>query len=288
MIETHRFMSAFMSGYLLTMTGSLVQMSTSNPLASPSTLGVHAICLANYLLFFMAHHFFPHFFIWDWFSPEMMTSLSVLVYIFFIMKKSKSSNIYHSRFDLGSNRIILLGLCANLLIGAIFSILQFLMMAFRFELPSNLWFGSFKWSNSYLVWLLLVVCLTHIFAINANRKLMNYLELGPTYFLIHYPKTQIFKWVAISCLLVSFITVPYFGIFSFVGIVFPHIFRSLKLFTSYEQELIWGPVIGGLLFTLLDYGCYHFLLEGAEIPVGMLTGILGSLTLIFVTYKKAK
>ena len=70
----------------------------------------------------------------------------------------------------------------------------------------------------------------------------------------------------------------FFGVFSFMGLIFPHLLRKLPWF-AYDvgKELRFGPLFCGLLFVGLDFLCYDTPLFGAEIPVGLLSTVVGSL-----------
>ena len=283
MIEFDRSLCAFICGYLLTSSGSLVQFTTANPLASPSTLGIHALCLLHYMIsFFMLKALSLDI------SLEILTTLSSFMYIVPLLIYKKEKKYYSNSFDLGTQKVILLGLCFNLLVGALFSVLQFLMMAFRLDFPSSIWFGSFKWVPQYIIIPLVLFFITSLFFFSYFKRTINFLQLGPEYFRIHFPKTSFFRFIAIYLLFSSFITIPYFGIFSFVGLLIPQIIRGLNLFDTYYKELIFGSFLGGGSFLVLDLICYHFLIGHAELPLGMITAVLGSLLFMTISIKDHK
>jgi iron complex transport system permease protein len=91
--------------------------------------------------------------------------------------------------------------------------------------------------------------------------------------------------LGVSLILTS-VVVIHFGVFSFVGLVLPHIVRSMKFFKySIRRELYFGPIICGIILLGLDLLCYQVTIYGAEFPVGMLSAVFGSFALITVLFR---
>ena len=102
---------SFLTGAIISQTGSFIQISTRNILASPSTLGFDGLAVLWCLIFHsLAVLFFP--------QSSIILSL-IIGFPFFLLL-----GLYFSRFIKGREkfeRIILLGLTFNLVVGAIFS-----------------------------------------------------------------------------------------------------------------------------------------------------------------------
>jgi iron complex transport system permease protein len=96
--------------------------------------------------------------------------------------------------------------------------------------------------------------------------------------------------VAVSLLMSLFcsgIVITQFGVFAFMGLIFPHLLRLAPFFSKkVTNELLIGPVICGAVFMILDQAVYHFTYAGAEIPVGMLSSFLGAFFLLALLLKK--
>ena len=89
-------------------------------------------------------------------------------------------------------------------------------------------------------------------------------------------------------LLLTGIVVSFFGVFSLLGLVLPHVLRSLKFFkTDMRAEILIGPFLGGLLIALIDLGCYNFVFYGAELPVGMISSVVGAFALTLVLLRSS-
>ena len=88
-------------------------------------------------------------------------------------------------------------------------------------------------------------------------------------------------------LMSTMIICSFFGVFAFMGLIFPHLLRFHPYFRHHLiHELLVGPLLAGLIFVILDWACSHWTFYGAEIPVGMLTGLVGSLFFILLILKR--
>ncbi len=133
-----RFFAAFMIGHILSACGSFSQLLSSNVLASPSTLGIQALSLLAIIISFFISMFF---------SFEDYISVSFLVFFIFFLawiftiRKSNKERSYFSK-------MILAGIGINLLVAAIYSFVQFLMINLGMSFPSELLFGSVKFLSN--------------------------------------------------------------------------------------------------------------------------------------------
>ena len=143
---------AFLSGYFLTLSGSLCQLTTNNSLASPSTLGMDGLgVLAILLAQFVILLFTPGL------SVEFTSVILFLLFFLFLygfIFLQKKNDLWKL---LNIKQLILLGLAFNLFIGAIFSIVQFLFLALKMEFPVGIWFGSFKHASLEALGIMLVI-----------------------------------------------------------------------------------------------------------------------------------
>lgn len=276
-----RLIFSFLGGYFLSSSGSLSQLTTNNQLASPSTLGMDGIAvltvlIANFLMV-MGN---------DYLSLEYL-SLSIFIMLIFIgyiylRLRTKQPTVNWQTQPM--KKIILMGLTFNLFVGAIFSVVQFLFMALNLDFPSGLWFGSFKFVNAHwLIGFLPFFVFSFILQMNFSDKLEK-LNLGRDFAAglgVDVPRIQ--KQSLLLALVMTSITISFFGVFSFLGLIFPHILRSFKFFEkSIRRELIIGPIFSGFALCFIDWLCFNFTYQGAELPVGMVSGVLGSFFLIFL------
>lgn len=272
----YRILCSFLAGVLLTWAGSLTQLSTRNSLGSPTTLGLDGMGVLIILLHSLV---FPHLNL----KLFILGSLLVLSSFFYFIQKKNSS------LFLGK-KIILLGLCFNLFVGAIFSLVQFLFISRGGDFPSELWFGQFRFSDfSWFLILFLMTLMSFLILLRYHSQL-SLLSLGKkisSNFQFSETRT-VFIFLIVSLWANTWI-IAHFGVFSFLGLLFPHLLRSFEAFrTNIKREVLIGAWLTGILLVLMDQVVYWFDFKGAEIPVGLVCSVFGSALLGILLIKQAR
>lgn len=272
-----RFLCAILTGAILSQTGSLIQMSTRNILASPSTLGFDGLSVL-WILFF---HSVLLFFGYD--QPVLMLFLIGMPVFVFI------GWIYSGFLNRQKNieRLILIGLTFNLLVGAVFSLWQFLFLAFNLPFPIELWFGHFRFSNPEALTILVLVEIFMLAGWLILRKEFYLFSLGKSVaqnLRLNHKALFFFLFIAVS--VGTFSVISLFGAFSFLGLIFPIIARKLW-FQKFDLkgEFLIGAFLNGLSLMAIDAVCYFFPIYGAEIPVGLIATAVGAVSLILLLWK---
>lgn len=276
-IEALRFLLAFFAGVFLTISGSLVQNTTQNSLASPSTLGfdggaVLCVLIAQGLLQ-----------IFDWQIPlELLTFITFNLLFFLIIFISRKKNLSLQTLDM--KIIILIGLAFNLLVGAIFSVIQFLFMTLNLGFPTGLWFGSFKFFYQYEIFIYLIIFVLLLIFLLKNTSALRLSSIGISFArglgvdILKMQKMSLYFSLYLTGVVISF-----FGVFSFLSLIIPHILRLIPFIKNdMRVELSYGALLGGVMLALLDTLSFNFPFYGAELPVGMISSVLGSFVLIFL------
>lgn len=274
-----RLIASFLSGCLLSLSGSLIQTVTVNDLAGPSTLGFEAIVVVIML--------FSHFLtVLGWVNvPNEILSMGIFIFFLLILKfKNKRFQVTRT-----VESLIMIGLCLNLLIGSLFSLLQFLFFTLNVEFPTELWFGNFRYVSPISLIIIFGISIFVGVGLAKLKQPLLGLRLGEENarnLKINKDQTVSKAWW-LSFLSVGVVTI-FFGVFSFVGLIFPHLLRRFSYFRkNLWAELTLGTLLSGLVFMLLDVTCREVLFFSAEIPVGMVSSILGSgLLMYFLLGKK--
>lgn len=280
-IEVWRVLCAFLTGVLISQGGSLIQALSKNNLASPATLGFQAlgvlvVLLANTISLFS----------WSLQWRSLALGLSLIILMTFFWRKKK--RVYSNRSRGSMESILLLGLATNLFIGAMFAIWHFYSMLNHEPFPSQIWFGHFKYVDKkialFFALFFLINLAFHFFLV---RK-MEILSLGESFFTALGKNIEsLQKKVILLVLCQTFVIVSFFGVFSFSALIIPLILKRFSFFSqSFFREFFLGGFLGGVFFSLLDYLCYEFTIQGAELPLGMLTSTLGSFIMIFLLIGK--
>jgi iron complex transport system permease protein len=279
-----RILFAFLCGHFLCVSGSLSQLVTNNNIASPSTLGMDGVAV---LMVIVAQGMIS--------IAGVNVEIEILSFVLFIvlycailirgkfssLKLESSKNIWQQT---NIKQVILLGLTFNLFVGAVFSVIQFMFMALNFEFPSALWFGSFKQVDTNWIFPFVIMAVICQWRLKTLAGGLSKLNLGAGH--AQAMGVDIGKLQRSSLqlsLVLTFLVICFFGVFSFLGLIFPHILRSFKVFrTNMRAELLFGPIIAGLILAIIDWFCFNYTYQGAELPVGMVSGVIGSFFLIFL------
>jgi len=92
--------------------------------------------------------------------------------------------------------------------------------------------------------------------------------------------------IVVSASLLTAAAVSVSGLIAFVGLVVPHIVRLL-VGSGYRVILPVSALVGGMFLALIDIGS-RTIMAPAEIPVGVLTALVGAPTFAFVLVRSQK
>jgi iron complex transport system permease protein len=230
--------------------------------------------------------FFPDLAALEYLSLILFLVPAFILYAWKLRSQTKIS-VFGNRMDTDIPRLILAGLCFNLLVGALFSLAQFLFMVLNLKFPSQLWFGNFR----FIEWPMLGALVTGVvfiyFAVIRLSAGLEALSFGSDFAAglgLNVRRTQTHA-IFISLVAVGLVTC-FFGVFSFMGLLLPLLLRSLPgLRHSFRRELLWGPFISGGFFVIMDSCCRYVTFYGAEVPTGMVASLLGTLILVVIVLR---
>ena len=213
-----RMLCSFFVGVLLSQAGSLVQLGTRNILASPSTLGFDGLAVLWLLIFHSVSLYFQLTYPIEW---TFLLGVPLFVFIGFLFPRFLEGK---SKFE----RIILLGLTFNLFVGAIFSLWQFLFMAFNLPFPVELWFGHFRFASQSSLFILLGAEALVLIGMKVFYRDLKMFSIGPIMGLNWgLDEKRLFQFIFCAVALITLIVINLFGAFSFLGLIFPILARKL-------------------------------------------------------------
>lgn len=271
---------AFFTGVLLSQSGSLIQLSTRNILSSPSTLGLDGLAVLSVLLIhsfsvFYGGHLHP--------AVVALAGIPLALIIGYFYPRFIGGD---QRFE----RILLIGVTFNLLVGAVFSFWQFLFLAFNLPFPVELWFGHFRFAsltNLLLMFFLQIIVLILMRGMLKDLMLFSFgSQLSRNWQL---NQARLFKLIFVISTLITFFVIVLFGAFSFLALVFPIISRKIWFRRhDLKGEFYFGAFLNGLLLMVMDFLCYQFPIMGAEVPVGLIITAVGAVSLITLLWQAHK
>ena len=273
-IRIPRTIIAFLVGGSLGVCGVTLQSILRNPLAEPYTLGIaggasFGIALSTIMGLQQVLGAFA--------NPLLGFGGAMLsVAIVFALSKKRF-------FD--PNSMILFGIVVSLVFSSfvffIFSLLdpdkmQTTLMWLMGDL-SNL---DIAFIPVYIPMFLIPTSILFFFGkeldiLSLGREKAQYLGVNPPRF---------YKGLFLIASLLAGLCVSASGIIGFVGLIVPHILRSLL--GAGHTVLLIASYIGGAFFLILSDVFSRYLLYPVELPVGVVTGILGGFILLFLLVRR--
>lgn len=268
-LRVPRILLALLTGVNLAICGSVYQAIFKNSMADPYVLGVSSGASLGAAIGFMLGSFTPFYA----FIGAVVANLLVFI---LAGTKGKSSTI----------RLLLAGMGINYLFSSILSLLR--VYSNNREIELFMWgMGSFASASYKRVIILFLVSLPIIIYFFINRKNLNLLVLGE----------DVAKSLGVDCikirrnlLITSSIliatTISFTGTIGFVGLIIPHIIRMI-MGANYRKNFVF-TIFLGMIFMLLCDNLSRSLLENSEVPIGIVTSIIGAPYFIYLVYKERK
>ncbi len=283
-IRMPRIIAAVLAGTALSISGAVVQSLLRNPLASPFTLGISgasAFGAAFAIIVFGAGSTYE--------SSGDIASISnpfiVTLSAFFWSLVGIAIILMLSRYrGAGPEIIILAGIIISSLFGAGISAMQY--FADNIQLASIVFWtfgdmGRAGWGNILILSVVLVPVIFYFLAQTWNYKA---LQSGDEYAKsmgVNVSRVRLIGMAVAS--LATAVTVSFFGIIAFVGLVVPHIVR--RIIGGNEQFLIPASALFGGLFLLASDTLARSIISPVILPVGILTSFIGAPLFLFLLIK---
>lgn len=263
-----RALSAFAVGGLLAVAGALMQVLLRNPLADPYVLGLSGGASIGALVAMLAGV-----------GGVLMSGsafLGALVSTFLVF------GLAHGSGGWTPSRLLLTGVVVAAGWGAVITLMLALSPAER--LPGMLYWLMGDLSYARAPWPpLLLLMLTCIALIPLGRSL-NVLARGPQQAAALGVDVRPLEWgIYVSASLLTAAAVTTAGSIGFVGLVVPHM---LRLLLGNDQRLILPAcaLAGGTLLVLADT-LARTMIAPEQLPVGVITALLGVPTFLFLLYR---
>ncbi len=270
-----RVLLAIAGGASLALAGAGLQAILLNPLAEPFLLGVSsAACLGAALAIVLGFTFTP----WSQ-APLVLNAL--------IMSCLAASFIYAlARLKgAGPRTIILAGLAINFIFSAIVASLQFLAQDAQLRDLMFWMMGSLQMSASYDTVLAVgLSCLLGFAGLISQAGNLNALAAGAetAHSLgVNANRVNLFT-LLLTCLLAA-VAVAFMGAIGFVGLLAPHLARAL--WGGDHRYLLPAAALTGAFLLLTADTLARLLLWPLDVPVGIMTALLGGPFLLFLLLK---
>jgi iron complex transport system permease protein len=275
-IRLPRSIGAFAAGALLGLAGALAQGLFRNPLADPYVLGSASgasLGVASALAMFGGNPF----------ATELLVRLGLTGAAFggavlaVLLTLALARGVQHTL------RLLLAGVIVGVVLGALASLITLLrpdvLQGMQgFLLGSTSFIG---WTSCILMLTVLLICWVVAFFLS---RVLDALSLGEaTAVSLGLPLAPL--RVALVCVLAlaTGTAVAQTGLVAFVGLAAPHLVRS-AVKTSYNWMVLLSALMGGVLLLAADL-LARMLLSPQEMPVGVITAVLGGGYLLWLMYR---
>lgn len=278
--EITRLSSSFVTGTLISLMGSFIQLRSQNILSSTSTIGLDSLSVLWILLF---HSITIILGVEISFGVQLVFGIGIFAAFGLYISKLSERNF-------SIQKLLLIGLSLNLFVGAFYSLWQFLFLAFNFDFPTELLFGHFRFAGLRELMPILLVLVVFLGGLKFYWKDLEIFSTGEQITrLAGVDYQQMSRFFLVLTAISVFLLVFLFGGFAFLGLVLPILSRGLWFQRAgLKGEFLLGALVNGLLFMLIDLLCYLLPLQGAELPVGLISGVVGSLALIMLLSRQTK
>jgi iron complex transport system permease protein len=275
-IRLPRIIMGFLAGFILGISGSIMQALLKNPLASPYTLGISASSgfgAALAIVLGVGIIGGKYLIIGNAFVFSMLCSMLILGLTY-------GKNITHSK-------IILSGVALMYLFQAGITLLEYFaepyaLQSVVFWLVGDL--GKASWEKIIVVLVAFLFSTPIFIASSWNLNVMSTGDDDAKSLGVNVTRTKI-GLITIVCLITACV-VSFVGTIGFIGLVSPHIVRMI-IGNDYRYSLIGAGLAGSLLLMISDIVSL-VLLQPIVLPIGVITSFMGVPLLLYLVLKRYK
>jgi len=264
-----RAVFSFLIGAMLGLSGSVYQLVLRNPLADSFTTGA-ASSSALGAVFAIAAGFSP-----IYVPPfAFLTGILGLWLVYTLSGGAK-----------GAVTMILCGVIVNIVAS---SIMGFIKFYFDESLSSVVFWlmGGFSYIDYYELAVVFFVLTISFLYLNRRAAVLDMLVFDDSTARtggVDIRKERAAAFIT-ATILVS-VAVSYSGLIGFVGLIVPHIARSIFR-PDMRSNLYYSMIFGGLLLLGADTFARSAISSGAELPVGIVTAVIGGVFFFYILVKR--
>ncbi|TCK60754.1 FecCD family ABC transporter permease [Seleniivibrio woodruffii] len=264
-----RAVFSFMVGAMLGLSGSVYQLVLRNPLADSFTTGA-ASSSALGAVFAIAAGFSPVY------VPPFAFITGILG-LFIVYKLSGGAK--------GAVTMILCGVIVNIVASAIMGFIKFY---FDESLSSVVFWlmGGFNFINYTELAIVFCVLTGAFIYLNKRAPVLDMLIFDDsTARTAGVSIKQERAGAFITATILVSVAVSYSGLIGFVGLIVPHIARSIFR-PDMRTNLYYSMIFGGFLLLAADTFARSAISSGAELPVGIVTAVIGGVFFFYILVKR--
>ena len=262
-------------GASLSLCGGAMQGLLKNPLADGSTLGVSSGASLGAVVAIAFGITIPS-------LPFAGTIVMAMLFAFLSLVIILSL-AYKLDYSLSTNTIILIGVIYSMFVSSIMS----LIITFAPDKVRHITFwtmGSLAGSsyrNAALLLITLIVCGAVILSQSRELNAFAIGEENAMHIGVNVRRVKLVVLITVSALIGVCVSIG--GTIGFVGLVTPHIVRMLV--GPNHRRLLPASLFGGAIFLMLADLVARTLLSPLELPIGVVTSLIGAVLFVIIFYK---
>lgn len=277
-VRLPRVLCVALSGTALSLAGAAMQGLLKNPLADGSTLGVSSGASLGAVLAIAFGITFPG-------LPFAGTMVMAILFAFLSLLVILGL-AYKLDYTLSTNTIVLIGVIFSMFVSSALNII----ISFSSEKIKDITFwtmGSLQNSSYQNAWILLGTLVLCGGVLLAHARELNAFAVGEDnarHVGVDVKRTKLTVLITVSILIGVCVSIG--GTISFVGLVTPHMVRMLV--GPNHKRLLPACAFGGAIFLLLADLVARILLNPIELPIGVVTSLVGAVVFIVIFYQTRK
>ncbi len=274
-IRLPRVICVALVGASLSLCGAAMQGLLKNPLADGSTLGVSSGASLGAVIAIAFGITIPSL---PFAGTMVMAMLFAFISLIIIL-----SLAYKLDYSLSTNTIILIGVIYSMFVSSIMS----LIITFAADKVAHITFwtmGSLSGSsyqNALVLLVALAICGSVILGCARELNAFAIGEENALHIGVNVKKIKLVILIAVSALIGVCVSIG--GTIGFVGLVTPHMTRMIT--GPNHKRLLPASLFGGATFLMLADLVARVLLNPLELPIGVVTSLIGALLFVFIFYK---
>lgn len=277
-VRLPRVICVALIGAGLSICGAAMQGLLRNPLADGSTLGVTSGASIGAVLAIAFGIAIPGF---EGAGPMLMAIVFAFFSLILILALA-----YRLDYSLSTNTIILIGVVFNMFAHSIVS----LIITFAGEHIKSIMFwtmGSLSgtsYTNALTLLVAFVLCSTIILSFSRELNAFAIGEDNARNVGVNVKRVKLVVMIAVAALIGVSVSIG--GTISFVGLVIPHMTRMVT--GPNHKRLLPASIFSGAVFLMLADLLSRVVLNPVELPIGVVTSFVGSITFVYIFYSSRK
>jgi len=281
-IRMPRVLFAVFAGVALAVSGVALQGIFRNPLVDSGLIGIASGASFFASAYIMLHSLVPFLLLGSvQLTMAFVAFIGAAVTAFLVYRIS----LFQGKINI--TMLILAGVALNAMCGSMTGLLTFFADDKQLRDLTFWTLGSLSGASWSTLWILIPFVVIPMVLLLRSTKALNAFALGenPAHFLgINIKRTKIIVLLCSTAMVGA--VVAFAGVIGFVGLVIPHILR-LIIGPNHQALMPLSALAGAVLLSLADLAS-RILLPPTEIPIGIITSLIGTPVLLIIILKQKR